>query len=367
MLPHSEHLRTRDRPYFLECGRITYGLHSLCFSLSCFGMALDTLNLSTIAIAAMAIKPIARTINAMATVQSNLSANQSNPSPIELADRAQRKIFIVSVIFGVVAAVIAALLASLVFRTNNVYQAAVKADADARILVARAEAETAKKDAAEANKGVAKANLEIENAKKATAEANAVAKTAEEGAAKANERAEKLEQQNITLRTDLNKAGAEANVEKQKVARMQIEVAEARTKQAEAERQLLQLQERTTPRQLSGRQQRFLSNELKKYRGTPVAFTRIADAEANAFGGRMLAALMMSGWTVQSSNNAGTPSPPVYGVRIVFPSKSNPMGTPASQALISALQQLDVEMKISPNPDESELITIFVGLKPVKP
>ncbi len=101
-------------------------------------------------------------VNAMAMVQSNLLANQSSPSPIELADRAQRRLFVASVLFGIVAALIGACLAALLWRANNKYQEAVTADANARIDEAKRGAEEARRDAANANERAEALSLRIE-------------------------------------------------------------------------------------------------------------------------------------------------------------------------------------------------------------
>jgi hypothetical protein len=119
---------------------------------------------------AIIARPIAKMVNAMATVQSNLLLNQSSPSPIELADRAQRRLFIASVIFGVTAALIGAVLAWLLWRANNKYQEAVTADANARIEEAKRGAEEARRDAATANERAKELLLRIEEESRKRAE-----------------------------------------------------------------------------------------------------------------------------------------------------------------------------------------------------
>ena len=134
-------------------------------------MNLDFLNLSVITSHAIITSPIARTVNAMAIVQSNLLANQSSQSPIELADRAQRRLFVVSVLFGVIAALIGACLAWLLWRANNKYQEAVTADANARIEEAKRGAEEARRDAALANERAKELLLKIEEESRKRVEA----------------------------------------------------------------------------------------------------------------------------------------------------------------------------------------------------
>lgn len=116
----------------------------------------------------MLIIPAAKVISAMATIQSSLPANQS---PIEVADRAQRRLFVISIVFGVVAALIAALLAWLLWRANNKYQDAVIADANARIEEAKRGAAEARRDAATANERAEQLALKIEEESRKRAEA----------------------------------------------------------------------------------------------------------------------------------------------------------------------------------------------------
>jgi len=105
-----------------------------------------------------------KAINVMAMIQ-------SSQSPIEIADIAQRRVFVASVVFGVVAALIAAILAWLLWRANNKYQDAVIADANARIEEARRGAEEARKDAATANARAQELALRIEEESRKRAEA----------------------------------------------------------------------------------------------------------------------------------------------------------------------------------------------------
>lgn len=134
-------------------------------------MTLDLPTLSAMTNAAITARPIARMVNAMATVQSALLLNQSSPSPTELADKAQRRLFIASVIFGVAAALIGAVLALLLWRANNKYQDAVTADANARIEEAKRGAEEARRDAATANEKAKELLLRIEEESRKRAEA----------------------------------------------------------------------------------------------------------------------------------------------------------------------------------------------------
>jgi seryl-tRNA synthetase len=199
----------------------------------------------------MITTPISKVISAMATIQ-------SSPSAIELADKAQKNLFVGSIIFGVVAALIAALLAWLVWRSNNKYQDAVKADADARIATADSRAAQANAEAAKANEGLGKSNEEIarltkeaEQAKTERAEADKQIAIAKADAARAKEGIANAEA-----------ISAKASVE---VARLQVVVANAEQRRAEAEKSLLELKERIQPRTLTAKQREDFVNVLKTF------------------------------------------------------------------------------------------------------
>ena len=73
-----------------------------------------------------------------------------------------------------------------------------------------------------------------------------------------------LEKQNLKLRTELEETIAETNVGKQKLAKTQIDVAEARRHQADAERALAELRERLRPRTLTIKQREQFVATLQK-------------------------------------------------------------------------------------------------------
>lgn len=225
--------------------------------------------------------PTAKLINAMTTIQSSLSANQSSPSSIELADRAQKRLFVVSVIFGVLAALVAALLAWLVWRASNKYQDTVKADADARIAEAQVKAADALKDAGTAN-----------------------------------ETAQRLEGDNLTLRgqvatletqaadakkdvAGLQKAAADAKAAQQRV---ETNLAKQQERAAIAERALLELQERIKPRRLTAEQATSFVMTLKTLPNGIIDFGYTAGGadEGFSFARQVQPLFKEAGWTVRN-------------------------------------------------------------------
>ncbi len=240
-------------------------------------MTLECLRLDVITQAAIAVRPIAYTVNAMATVQSNLSANQPSTSPIELANSAQTRVFIASVVFGVIAALVAASLAVMVWKTNNGYQDAIKADADARIEVARTEAVKAQTEAVridvEGKERIAKveadADLKI-------ADARAIAAKANERAGVLELRAQELTQENLILRSDV------ANLEKEAT---------------EAGRKLERLRKRQRPRGISAN---FLQVLKCKPPGAAVVLYIGGSSEVIMFTENLCGKLRQAGWEVTS-------------------------------------------------------------------
>lgn len=266
---------------------------SLRFSLSLFCMSLDLFNLDAIASAAIAINPIASVINAMATVQ-------SSPSPIEIADKWQTRLFVTSAIFAVAAALIGALLGSLLWRANNKYQDAVMADANARIAEAGEGAANARAEAARANEGLAKSNEEIAQL---TKEAEALRAEAEKAKA---ERAE-ADKQIATAKADAASAA-------ERTAEISLRVEEEARKRAEAQRALLALQERIKDRHLTTAQRNGLIEVLRQFpKGTVLIKCSSIGPESCAFAEEIAATLQLAGWTV-IPGGSWVESPPQAGL-----------------------------------------------------
>ncbi|HLL14660.1 MAG TPA: hypothetical protein VK388_06325 [Pyrinomonadaceae bacterium] len=304
---------------------------------------------------AITISPIANMVNAMAIVQSNLSANQSNPSPIELADRAQRRIFVASIIFGVVAAIVAAILATLVWKSNNTYQAAVKSDADARIVEAGERASKADERAAEANLGAAKANEGLAKSNEEIARLTAEAESAK------GERAE-ADRQIAIAKANAARADEGAAKATAEVARLQIVVANAETKRAEAERALLELQERMRPRTVTHVQRVNLRAILSVHpKGEVEIVSSINDQEAQTFGWHLYSALTDAGWTVHKVRQQNFVYP-LTGIAVVA---SNPESNMMAGALQRALIGVGIPTGGLIDPKlPADSVVLVVGSKP---
>ena len=143
-------------------------------------------------------------------------------------------------------------------------------------------------------------NAEAERAKADREEASRQIEVAKADAAKAKQKTEELEQQNIGLRTDLQNAEARASVERQKVANLERETAEARRKQAEAEQALLELQERLKRRHLDANQQAVFLQTLRAHpAGTVELEFNTSDDEIEDFAMQLRDLLQAAGWTVE--------------------------------------------------------------------
>lgn len=204
-------------------------------------MALCLFDAKIIANVPMAIMLIVNMINAVST-------NESSPSPIQMAERAQHNLFVIYVVVLVVGGLLAALFTVLVWRAGNRYQDAVQADAKVRLEEARDSAARADERAAKADERAALANAE--------------AAKANESAAKLNERAQALERDNLVLRDDVNKAAGE-------VAKLQTEAANARAAQQKVETELAKQRERAANAELAleelRRRQAPRSLDFKKF------------------------------------------------------------------------------------------------------
>jgi hypothetical protein len=319
-------------------------------------MVLDFLNLSLIARAAIQIMSTTKMVSIMATIQSNLSANQSNPSPIELADRAQRRVFVVSIVFGVAAALIAALLAWLVWRANNAYQAAVIADANAR-------SEEAKKGASEADAKAAQANLEAARANEGLAKSNEeIARLTVEAETAKTERAE-ADKQIAIAKANAARADEGAAKATAEVARLQIIVANAETKRAEAEKALLELQERIKPRHLSAQQNaRFLELLNANPKGSVEVRCPIGDPEIYNFALEIEAVLKAAGWQT-TLNNRVIITPMPVGLKMWV--RSGQTAPAHAIALLNILDLIGLTPVAEQNPELPEGQTVLiVGAKP---
>lgn len=182
-----------------------------------------------------------------------------------------------------------------------------KRASDERIAAANAGAAEATRKAAEANEGLAKSaekiaalTKEAEQAKTERAEADKQIAIAKTDALRAKEGIANAEAVSA-------KAGAE-------VARLQVVVANAEQKRAEAERALLQVQERIKPRRFSAEQEQRLIAALKAspQKGMIDITCVLGDGEAFAFASQIDGILKAAGWPTSGvSQGVFTPNNPV--------------------------------------------------------
>jgi len=83
-------------------------------------------------------------------------------------------------------------------------------------------------------------------------------------------KSKELELQNLILQKELEERKAEANSQSQKVSKIGIELAEAKTSQAIAEKELLAMQDRFRPRVLSTLQKDGLKQFARRYSGNEI-------------------------------------------------------------------------------------------------
>jgi hypothetical protein len=249
-----------------------------------------------IAAAPTATTPIAKMINVMLTIQ-------SGSSPIDIAQKAQARLFAVYVVVLVGGALLAALFTVLLWHATNKYQDTVRYEANARIVEATA------------------------------------------SAAQANERTEKLEHENLELRKN-------------------VAVLEERA--ASAEHDLLGLQNRFKPRRLSDAHKDVLGILLNRWPETSVGFTvPIGDKEAIGLRNELACVLHDAGWNVDIGAQTVAVIP--EGIMLLIPEDEakGEAPRPSTQCLETALRALGFEpFSIGRNSGGEPHRVICIGSKP---
>lgn len=176
--------------------------------------------------------------------------------------------------------------------------------------------------------------------------------------AMAKRETETIKNTSITIRTQLETASAASAIEQQKLAKMQIDVADSRRKQAEAEKSLEDLRTRLRARSIDAGQREILVRSLRPLAGSRIKVEKLGDKEASEYADQIISAIRESGITVDVSFT-GTLSPPRYGV-IVSPSPpSNAIST-----FLFALKNSQIDFKVETLPTQGGQFGIFIGLKP---
>lgn len=151
--------------------------------------------------------------------------------------------------------------------------------------------------------------------------------------------------------------------------RVEVELAEAKTKQAEAEKATLELQIRLSSRKLSPEQRQLLIDSLSSYKGQRLGVVEYGlSREAASFSKEIETALTEAGWTTkQDGMMNGVEQEP--GV-IIFISKGQDT-IPAADALTKCLKQMGFAARYMrddggflPVSLEKGVVGMFVGQKP---
>jgi hypothetical protein len=152
----------------------------------------------------------------------------------------------------------------------------------------------------------------------------------------------------------------------ERAARLEKDAAEARTRQAEAERMLLEIQERFAPRTLI-REQRdaFVKRLSDAPKGKVEVWVTMGDPEAYAFSSQLWNALKDVGFDVGSQLTPFTEfGPPPVGVTIQIRDKDNvpPSAEPIQRALEDAGIKAGGEVSLMSH--DASVVYIRVGIKP---
>lgn len=109
---------------------------------------------------------------------------------------------------------------------------------------------------------------------------------------------EENKKSNLIIQTNLERASAAAAIEKQNVSKMMIEVAEAKRKQAEAEKSLEDMRAKFRPRSLSPSQRVKIIEALSAAPTGIVKIEATSDTEALNYASQFRSLLENAGWTV---------------------------------------------------------------------
>jgi hypothetical protein len=219
---------------------------------------------------------------------------QPEPNPIEAATRRNARLFAAYITILVFTAIVIAVFTWLTWDSGNKVQDAIRADSDARI--------------EEAEQGV-----------------------------------EKLKHENLLL------SGS--------VAGLQEDASNAKARAANAERALLELQERLAHRRIDPSQHARLVALLLPFAGSTVTLTKLGDPEAGRFADDIISVLSDARWNV-NLKIIGMMAPPVYGLRCSINGQSE-----AGQSLAKVIGELPTS-SVDFSPSLPKVADITVGLKP---
>jgi len=143
-----------------------------------------------------------------------------------------------------------------------------------------------------------------------------------------------------------------------KVAGLEQDAANAKTRAATAERSLLELQQRLAHRRIDKPTQDKLIGALRPFAGATVLVMKLGEAEAAAYADDVIAVLQGAGWVVRVSV-AGVMSPPPYGLICKIDES-----TKAGRALAASFQKLPTAEVVPTTIGPSLVANIVVGYKP---
>ena len=155
-----------------------------------------------------------------------------------------------------------------------------------------------------------------------------------------------------------HRAEAQLSVARKELEAASLKVAELEARAARAERDVVELKQRTEPRRLSEKQRALIVSTLKKAPPGTITVTTVSDQEALGFAGDLVSVLRAAGWTVQPIMH-GQILPTPYGLTL-FTGGTQDVSR-SSRVLLDAMKSagLDISIGVGRAPG------IEVGLKPV--
>lgn len=139
--------------------------------------------------------------------------------------------------------------------------------------------------------------------------------------------------------------------------KLRLDVAKQQERAAEAEKTLLELQQRTLPRRLTNEQIQTVISHLRSAQGANIEIVKLGDQESSDFAQQFIEAFGAAGWGVVVVR-IGTSSPPRYGVRLDAPESRE---TEAVKVALGSVG-IPVEFRLT----KAGSPRLLVGLKPIR-
>ncbi len=228
-------------------------------------------------------------------------------------------------------------------------------------------------EAAKANKGVADTVLEIEKAKEETARLTKETETAKTERVEADKQIAIAKADAARAKEGIANAEAQSAQATLEVTRLRGIVANAEQRRAEAEKALLELQERMKPRRVTAEQRQQAINVLMHApKGRLEIQCHIGSPEIQAFGAEIVEIFRTSGWEIDLNDRALIIPAPV-GLKLWIHTEHTALedrmiteNVPErTQSILNAFRAAKIPVQAQFNHDvPKDILRLIVGFKP---